>query len=266
MAGEKSKILIVDDEPDIVAVLKHFLSVKGYDVFGASNGKDALGILEKNSADLILLDLIMPELGGEEVAKVVKQRYPGTKLIVVTGYPIQGHSLSDNKLLDALFIKPVRLEDLYKKLVELLGCQNINSLDSACLTNKGIKARILFVKARLLFVEPSKEVYDFLSFQFRQLTYKGQNYELELARSEKEIIYKVATFNPDMIIFDVKYFNSMDSHLSERLFQFSKETGTLILSDLASSVSDYNELGKLVENIRLLCIKNGLIEIKWVDI
>ena len=264
MEEKKSRILIVDDEPDIVDTLKHFLSVKGYETFGALNGKEALEVLEKSPADLVLLDILMPELSGTEVAKIAKAKFPNTKIIIVTGYPSQGQNLSNDKLSDALLIKPVRLDELYKKLMEVLSKKQTPGPEPEKAVN--LKARVLFVKAKLLFVGPNIEAYSFLSNQLRELVTRGQNYELNLAHNEKELMQKITLLNPDVVIFDLQYFNGLDAHLTERIFKLSGGPKELILSDWASSASDSNELGKLIESIRLLCIKKGLIEIKWVEI
>jgi two-component system response regulator MprA len=67
MAGEQ--ILVVDDDPDILTSLRRALSYEGYTVRTASNGKEALDIAYKTSPDLVVLDIMMPELDGLEVCR-----------------------------------------------------------------------------------------------------------------------------------------------------------------------------------------------------
>ena len=57
-------VLICDDDPDIVAALKIYLSGEGYQLFTAYNGREALEIAEKNEIHLILMDIMMPQLDG----------------------------------------------------------------------------------------------------------------------------------------------------------------------------------------------------------
>lgn len=109
---KKTRILIVDDEPEIVSTLKDYLLLKGYEAEGMLSGKDALNFLEKQGADVILLDMKMPEISGEDFARIVKEKHPFIKLVVITGYPSQGEGLCKENLLEGLFVKPVRLQQL----------------------------------------------------------------------------------------------------------------------------------------------------------
>ncbi|OGP90391.1 MAG: DNA-binding response regulator [Deltaproteobacteria bacterium RBG_16_48_10] len=68
------KVLVVDDEPKITQVVSAYLEKEGYQVFTASSGKEALELNERKVPDLIILDLRLPDLPGEEVCKRVRQR------------------------------------------------------------------------------------------------------------------------------------------------------------------------------------------------
>lgn len=79
----KKKILVVDDEKDIVDILKYNLEKEHeFEVFTAYNGKEALELVE-NNPDLILLDIMMPELNGFEVCKQLKQNPSSAKIPVI---------------------------------------------------------------------------------------------------------------------------------------------------------------------------------------
>lgn len=67
------KILLVDDEPDILEFLSYNLRKEGYTVFTADNGKDAVPIAKKENPNLIVLDVMMPEMDGIEVCKELKK-------------------------------------------------------------------------------------------------------------------------------------------------------------------------------------------------
>ncbi len=69
---EKKKILIVDDEPDVLMLLGERLSKAGYGVIKAASGKEALELTQKKKPDLIILDIAMPGMDGSEVATVLR--------------------------------------------------------------------------------------------------------------------------------------------------------------------------------------------------
>jgi DNA-binding NtrC family response regulator len=84
---EKTKILVVDDEE--VVRLSHIRTLASIhcDVEVVRDGKDALRVMEQRPADVVLLDLRMPGMDGMAVLKMIKQRWPETEVIIITGYP-----------------------------------------------------------------------------------------------------------------------------------------------------------------------------------
>lgn len=82
----EAKILIVDDEQLICDSLVRELSQEGYHVTGAANGKEAVKRLQNEHYDLVLTDLVMPELDGIELLREIKQTAPETSVIIFTGY------------------------------------------------------------------------------------------------------------------------------------------------------------------------------------
>ena len=74
MQADLKRILVVDDEDKIVEVIKSYLENSGYAVFLASNGRQALEMYEKVNPSLIILDLMLPDLSGEEICRVLRRR------------------------------------------------------------------------------------------------------------------------------------------------------------------------------------------------
>ena len=66
-------ILVVDDEETIVDVIEAYLKNAGYNVFTAYDGKEAISIFNKENINLIILDLMLPDISGEEVCKIIKK-------------------------------------------------------------------------------------------------------------------------------------------------------------------------------------------------
>lgn len=81
-----SKILVIDDDVDMCLLLKRFLTKNGYEVTLAHNGKKALEELDHAEPDLVLCDFRLEDIDGKELLIKIKERYPRTPVIMVTGY------------------------------------------------------------------------------------------------------------------------------------------------------------------------------------
>src|SRR5215510_14454272 len=77
-----TKILVVDDTPRNVKLLADLLAIKGYEVVTATSGREALGQVETERPDLVLLDVVMPEMSGYEVCRKIRE-IPETKMLPV---------------------------------------------------------------------------------------------------------------------------------------------------------------------------------------
>jgi two-component system alkaline phosphatase synthesis response regulator PhoP len=80
--NNKAKLLLVDDEEDILEFLRYNLEKEGYEVECAVNGKEALSKLESFIADLIVLDIMMPEMDGMKLCKEIRKKYQGQQPII----------------------------------------------------------------------------------------------------------------------------------------------------------------------------------------
>lgn len=79
-------ILVVDDEPLVRRSLSEFLTLEGYTVSSAANGREALNILKDYLADIVITDMKMPDLDGLHLLRQIRQDFPSTSVIMVTGY------------------------------------------------------------------------------------------------------------------------------------------------------------------------------------
>jgi len=121
---EQKKILIVDDEEDVLSLLKIRLTAKGYFVITATNGKDALMLANSKHPDIIVLDILMPGMDGPEIATRLKES-PGTRDIPVMFLTClyakaeeseSGHLVGDR----LIFAKPFDSEELTDTIKRLL--------------------------------------------------------------------------------------------------------------------------------------------------
>ena len=84
--NEEIRLLVVDDEKPIREGCRRVLTGKGYEVITAENGQIALDIMAEEELDIILLDLKMPVMGGEEVLEITRKKYPDIPVIIITGH------------------------------------------------------------------------------------------------------------------------------------------------------------------------------------
>ena len=129
MAVERSKesmVLVVDDDPDILQTLALCLSSEGYRVTTASNGQEALDLLDKEQPACVLLDLMMPVMDGWQFVTELEQR-GGRKaplLILSADRAVQGHATKLRA--EAYLAKPFDLDELLGKVHQLTGGPNGN--------------------------------------------------------------------------------------------------------------------------------------------
>ena len=118
------KVLIADDEPNIVTALQFLLERNGYQVRIARNGDEALKAIEAETPDLVLLDIMMPLKSGYEVCKRIRERPEWAKVKVVM-LSAKGREVEVNKGIgmgaDLYITKPFSTRDLVEKIKGLVG-------------------------------------------------------------------------------------------------------------------------------------------------
>jgi DNA-binding response OmpR family regulator len=120
------KILIVDDEKDIVTVLKMALERKNFQVFEANDGLSAIDMIEKEKYDLIILDIMMPKFDGNSVNMRLKSKEETAKIpvIIITGRGNVKKSIAEIKKelnIEAYLEKPFAVSMLIEKINEIFS-------------------------------------------------------------------------------------------------------------------------------------------------
>ena len=117
----KETILVVDDEKILVDLLSEVLGQKGYAVLCAERAEQALKIMEKEPVDLIISDVVMPEMDGYQFVPIVQEKYPDIKIQMVSGFTDESHlGIKDKSLHVNLLHKPYQIEELLKRVRSLL--------------------------------------------------------------------------------------------------------------------------------------------------
>ena len=116
------KILVVDDEDDVRLFLQDFLSERDLQVLAAASGEEALEIVDKESPDIILLDLMMPGMDGIECLERIKKKKPATNVIMITALNDDVRVAKAKKLgAHNYILKPFSLGYLETELMKLIG-------------------------------------------------------------------------------------------------------------------------------------------------
>ena len=132
--GDKplARLLIVDDEYDIVQVLKLGLQQNGFLVNEFTNPEEALQSLKSNAESycLVLSDVRMPGLSGIQLARKVKETNPDVKVVLMTAFEIRDNEFSKvfpSTQVDGFIQKPVHIRELIDKIVSIIGQSNARS-------------------------------------------------------------------------------------------------------------------------------------------
>lgn len=130
-----ARILIIDDEEDVRIALQQVLERAGYEVSVAATGNEGLDLLNKERADLVITDVIMPGIDGITTARKIREKYRGTRIIVISGggkaapEPYEPDAISTRSYLasassagaDRTLTKPFDRDELLRVVRSLLG-------------------------------------------------------------------------------------------------------------------------------------------------
>jgi CheY-like chemotaxis protein len=112
------RILVVDDEEAILYIFERYLSVAGYRVSVADNGRDAVRSAEADPVDLVITDFRMPGMNGVEVIHALRRLQPELPALVISGNPIEAGTMPPGV---RFLSKPVSMSDLLHVIPSLIG-------------------------------------------------------------------------------------------------------------------------------------------------
>ncbi len=105
-------VLVVDDDPELRALLCEYLAMRGHDVLDAPNGFDAVSLVERQTPRVVLIDLEMPHVGGLEAARLIQRLDATIRIIVMTGAATRELAGRLRAMGIALLPKPFELSDV----------------------------------------------------------------------------------------------------------------------------------------------------------
>lgn len=208
----KRKILVVDDEKEVVMALRGYFLAKGYQMLEAFSGEEASKLLEGEKPDLILLDIRMPGVDGIEVLKTLKTRFPSVRTVIMTGYGQEYQQKIEEIGCDAFLVKPLSLALITQKIEELLTKE------------KPYRAKLLFVE----FVPEFWQNYTSGYFQNFHPDLFEIDKVFELPGFYKKTLEKLNSFQPDILLIDIGgCFNS--DEIITQIMQSSHKPKDIIL-------------------------------------
>jgi len=118
----RPRLLIIDDNKEVLATYNKFFTKKNYHISTASNGLDGLKLLEAEAGgfDLVITDIVMPNISGVGIISIVKKNHPDTPIIAITGWGEHPEELASEAKADLVLEKPIELLELDKIITDLI--------------------------------------------------------------------------------------------------------------------------------------------------
>ncbi|MBI2104574.1 MAG: response regulator, partial [Candidatus Omnitrophica bacterium] len=242
----KGKILVVDDETTMLETLSGFFGSRGYQLMTAASAEAALKLLAEEQPSLALIDIKLPGMNGLELLKVIKRDYPGVKTFVITAYDEENKRAAETIGIDAFFAKPIGLDALKKKVIEVLSATERRLQPSA----KGVKldgvpqAKLLFISEVL----PSEQdrLTPYLRDCFTDESRCGGRYDVDFAHTVNDALQKLMSFRPDLVLinFDSLY-QIPCGQIASRIVESPYRPKEVIVYGLNLEASDKQTIEKL---------------------
>jgi CheY-like chemotaxis protein len=119
------RVLVIDDDEQYLALMEAMLARMGYEVLAADNGKQGIRMCENTRMDLVVTDVVMPEMEGLEVIMELRRKCPDVKIIAISGggynHPTDYLNLAAGLGADSTLTKPFSNKDLLESIKQLLG-------------------------------------------------------------------------------------------------------------------------------------------------
>lgn len=269
----KGKILVVDDETTMLETLSTFFGNRGYRLMTAASAEAALKLIAEEQPALALIDIKLPGMNGIELLKRIKGDYPSVKTFIVTAYDEENKKAVEEIGVDAFFAKPIGLDALKKKVVEVLSDseRRVKTLVKSQVLEGAPAAKLLFI----LEVLPNEQdrLTPYLRECFTDKSRSGGHYEVEFAYSINDTLQKLMSFKPDLVLinFDSLY-QIACGQLASRIVESPYRPKEVIVYGLNLEAADkrtIEQLGiqyvdqrrsfaKLVTTVKQTALRHGL--------
>lgn len=199
------KVLVVDDDASLISLLKDYLpKVIKHELYVALTGEEALKILEEKKPDVLLLDMQLPGIKGPQVLRIIREKYPQTKVLVITAYDRQVKEISAKLGVDGFFPKPLVLNELVDRVEEVLKAKEPTTVTPVTL-DEVKKIEGIAPKATILFIEENPLMLSLLPISDMERTpdYPIERYGLynyEAVYWQDQAMAALKRYKPDIVI------------------------------------------------------------------
>lgn len=225
-------ILVVDDEPAMLELVARMLSSRGYRVLVADSAKKALAMLENEKIDLLLSDIVMPDMDGYQLAAVVNQMYPKTKVQFMSGYARdRWENKETGNVAGTLLEKPFTSQALLRRVREVLD---------------GKKLTVSAHKPRIMIMDDEENVRELFRINLEKLGYDAvlaANGEQAVSYYQRSLQDKIPI---DAVIMDVSIHGGMDGKVAaEKILAIDKNAKLIVSSGdtYGSVMKNYSDYG-----------------------
>jgi len=240
----KGKILVVDDETTMLETLSSFFGSRGYQLMTAASAEAALKLLAEEQPALAFIDIKLPGINGIELLKIIKRDHPAVKTFVITAYDEENKQAAEAIGVDAFFAKPIGLDALKKKVVEVLA----EPLQPAAANAKPLagtpSAKLLFVSEVL----PNEQdrLTPYLRACFTDEAQCGGRYDVEFSHAIHDTLQKLMAFKPDIVLinFDSLY-QIPCGQIASRIVESPYRPKEVIVYGLNLEASDKDNIERL---------------------
>jgi DNA-binding NtrC family response regulator len=117
------RLLVIDDDENILENLCYFLTTRKYDVISSTNGLEVMKLLENDQQgfDLVVTDIVMPQISGISLISLIKEKFPDMPVITMSGWGEYPGPFATESKADMVLSKPFELSELDKAIHELIS-------------------------------------------------------------------------------------------------------------------------------------------------
>lgn len=200
MSSKQKNILVVDDEESIIEVIRAYLLKEGYSVFAANNGNMAVSIAKKEKVDFVILDLMLPDMMGEEVCKEIR-KFSDVPILMLTAKVNEGDRIKGlDSGADDYLTKPFSPKELLARLRAIFRRTEKDDREILSFNNGDIIINVDKMEVRKM-----EKLVDLTSTEFRLLVLLASNKGRIFSR--EELINKVLGYDYE------GYDRTVDTHI-----------------------------------------------------